>query len=160
LFVDHLEATWAGETSLRWNVGSLTSLGGIRRGPAGEMALFISLQVVFRFGEFPAYLIIPRSGRFEKWATQAGPAFAAEVADPEHIASLVREMPVELEVILGSADLSMIDVANLRAGDVVVLRQKVNEPLEGLVAGTRKFQLWPGAVGSRAAVQVHAATDG
>ena len=70
--------------------------------------------------------------------------------------ALVREMAVELTVLLGSAELSMRELAALRAGDVVVLHQKVDQPLDGLLAGTRKFRVWPGVIGDRAAVVIDA----
>ena len=72
------------------------------------------------------------------------------------IEALVKEMGVELEVVLGTAELTMADVSRLRAGDVLMLRRRVTDPLDGLVAGARKFRVWPGAVGVRAAVRVAA----
>jgi flagellar motor switch protein FliM len=68
-------------------------------------------------------------------------------------------MAVDLTVLLGTADLSMQDIGRLQAGDVVVLRQKVDEPLDGLLAGARKFRVWPGVVGDRAAVVIDAPAE-
>ena len=43
---------------------------------------------------------------------------------------------------------------NLRPGDVLILDQRVNEPLWGEVATAVKFRGWPGRVGRRQAVQI------
>jgi flagellar motor switch protein FliM len=77
----------------------------------------------------------------------------------EQIESLVREMEVEMTVVLGRVDLSMRDLTALATGDVLVFDQKVNEPLEGLVAGTPKFRVWPGVIGDRAAIVVDTITQ-
>jgi flagellar motor switch protein FliM len=53
----------------------------------------------------------------------------------------------------------MRDLTQLKAGDVLVLRQKVNQPLDGLVSGARKFRVWPGVIGSRAAVLIDAPAE-
>ncbi|QJW94389.1 hypothetical protein [Frigoriglobus tundricola] len=42
---------------------------------------------------------------------------------------------------------------------MVVLRQKVDQPLDGLLSGARKFRVWPGTVGERAAVLIDAPAD-
>jgi flagellar motor switch protein FliM len=54
----------------------------------------------------------------------------------------------------------MNELAALRTGDVVVLHQKVDQPLDGLLAGTRKFRVWPGVVGDRAAVVIGGTAEG
>jgi len=60
-------------------------------------------------------------------------------------------------VVPGTAKITLSEMARLKPGDLLVLRQKVSEPLAAEVAGAPKFRVWPGAVGSRAAVQIHAA---
>jgi flagellar motor switch protein FliM len=55
---------------------------------------------------------------------------------------------------LGQAKLHVSELLNLRPGDVVVLDQRVSEPLSIEVCGTRKYVGWPGRVGNRQAFQI------
>ena len=75
--------------------------------------------------------------------------------DTELIEALVKEMPTTMLVTLGKVDLTLTDFARLAEGDLLVLDQRVGEPLTARVAGEEKFLVWPGAVGRRQAVKVH-----
>jgi flagellar motor switch protein FliM len=123
------------------------------------MILFAWLNVAAPFGEHPVYLLVPRTGTWARLTAPPARQKPAAAAPSEQMVALVREMPVELTVLLGSAELSMQDVADLRAGDVVILRQKVDQPLDGLLSGARKFRVWPGVVGGRAAVVIDAPAE-
>lgn len=160
MFLDPLEKGWpvADAPTLTAGMPGLPRVVWSRA--ANDTTLLLTLSVSMPFGEYPVQVLVPRSGRWEKLVQvpPSPPAAAPETRD--HIESLVREMPVDLAVVLGTADLSMHDLARLKAGDVVILRQKVNQPLEGLVAGARKFRVWPGVKGNRAAVQIDARAEG
>lgn len=158
LFVDPIERGWpGGGDPLGLTAGPLTAPRLAWPRPPADPALLATLTAAGPFGEHPVHLLFSRAGRWESLSRT--PAVAADAAgDRGPIEAVVREMKVELDVVLGTAELTMADVGRLRAGDVVLLRQRVTDPLDGLVAGSRKFRVWPGAVGSRAAVQVDAAT--
>ena len=68
--------------------------------------------------------------------------------------SLVREMPVELVVRLGSTSMRVSELTELRTGDVLVLDQRISEPLEAEVNGEARYFGWPGRSGSRQAFQI------
>ncbi len=106
------------------------------------------------FGEHPIHLLVPRTGIWTKLGAAPPKQQPTAAVSPEQIQALMREMEVELTILLGSAELSMQDIANLNAGDVVILRQKVDRPLEGQVSDAPKFRVWPGVVGDRVAVVV------
>jgi flagellar motor switch protein FliM len=159
LFADPLEKTWPAADPPRLTPGSPLPPRAAWGGGANDMILFAWLNVAAPFGEHPVYLLVPRGGAWGKLAASGDRARPAPAAPTEQMVALVREMPVELTVLLGSAELSMQDVADLRAGDVLVLRQKVDQPLDGLVSGARKFRVWPGVVGGRAAVVIDAPAE-
>lgn len=158
LFLDPLELGWPAAEPLQLTAGPPGAPRPTWAGPKTDMVLLATLSVVGPFGEQPVHLMLSRAGQ---WERLAAPAFerSAQSTDRKQIEELVREMPVDLAVVLGTADLTMSDMSRLKAGDVVVLNQKVYEPLDGLVAGARKFQVWPGAVGTRAAVLIHTLAD-
>jgi flagellar motor switch protein FliM len=161
LFLAHLEHAWPlAEEPLALAPADAGPPRAVWRVPGEDMAVLLRMTVAAPFGEYPAALVLPRAGRFERLARPGPRPAPPEPADRAHIEALVREMSVELVAVLGEAELTMSELARLRAGDLVVLRQKVSDPLDARVGGASKFRVWPGAVGGRAAVQVDAPAGG
>lgn len=156
LFAKPLAKNWPGADPPAFAAGAPVEPAAAWGG--GERTLFATLTVTTPFGDQPAFLLLTRTGRWEHLARSNAPLAVVPPAPREQIESLVRAMAVEMSVVLGTADVSMNDPAGLTAGDVVVFDQKVSQPLDGLVAGARKFRVWPGVVGDRAAVVVDAVT--
>ncbi len=65
--------------------------------------------------------------------------------------SLVRGMNTDVVVRLGSVQLSAPQLANLRVGDLVVLDQRVSDPLQATIGNEPRYLGWPGQVGARQA---------
>jgi hypothetical protein len=159
LFVGPLVDAWPLSDPPKWTAGGVGLPRNVWRVPAADPALLASFLVRTPFGELPYHLLFMRSVRLLRLADPP-PAKASPVpTERRQIESLVREMNVEVAVTLGSAELTLYDLARLSAGDLVVLRQKVSEPLSAEVGGEPKFKVWPGAVGGRQAVQVHSAAE-
>jgi flagellar motor switch/type III secretory pathway protein FliN len=76
-----------------------------------------------------------------------------EVVRPR-LETLVRDLPVEVSVTLGNVELPLAELSRLREGDVVILNQRTSEPLTALVAGARRFRVWPGRLGSQQAFRI------
>ena len=159
LFVDVLEHSWPAAEPLQLIPGKPSAPRASWSGPGTDMVLQATLTLSTPFGDHPILLILTRNGRWERLSRLLLPETTGGSSTREQIAALVTEMKVDLTVVLGTAELTMAEVARLKAGDLLILRQKVNDPLDGFVAGTRKFQIWPGAVGTRAAGLIHASTD-
>ncbi len=155
LFLDPLERGWPGSDSITATPGTPGGVLAGWRGPGSDMVVAAKLSITTPFGEHDIHLVLTRHGPWELLANPPRQTVVGEPSDRLRIEALVREMAVDLSVVLGSAELTMRDLGRLRSGDIVVLRQKVTEPLDGLVSGERKFQVWPGAIGTRAAVQIH-----
>ncbi len=153
LFANPLLKSWQGNEPPALAVGLPSVPGAVWRAGT-ERTLFATITLSAAFGDHQVHLLFNRTGRWEELAI-APPDLVTPVPR-EEIESLVRAMAVEMTVVLGKADLTMHDLAGLVAGDVVVFDQKVTQPLDGLVAGARKFRVWPGVVGDRAAVVVDA----
>ncbi|MBN9118999.1 MAG: FliM/FliN family flagellar motor switch protein [Planctomycetes bacterium] len=160
LFLDPVEKAWPTPKPLRMTPGGLAVPRLAWTGGSADLVLFATLDTTTPFGEHPVYLIVSRDGLGAQLAAaDVRPEPPPPPAPSAHIEALVREMAVELTVLLGTADLTMYELSTLRTGDVVVLRQKVDQPLDGLLAGARKFRVWPGVVGERAAVVIDAPAD-
>ena len=77
-------------------------------------------------------------------------------ASRRQLEQLIRDMRTEIEVRLGSVQLTGPQLAGLRVGDVVVLDQRVSDPLQASVRGEPKFFGWAGRAGNRQAFEVAA----
>jgi flagellar motor switch protein FliM len=155
LFVVPIVECWPKLGELRWEAEKPSIAMNSWRLPPLEPVVVASFIVTTSFGEFPVILRLPRTARVE--ALAAVPVKSEQAFSPAsrtQIEHLVREMSVDFSVQLGQADMNMLDLARLRAGDMILLEQKVNEPLLADVAGLPKFHVWPGAVGARHAVQI------
>jgi flagellar motor switch protein FliM len=160
LFLGPLSAGWPLAGGLTVAAEGPAAPGVIWRLPPTAPVLIAPLTFTAGFGEVATPLVFPRAATFDRLtAIPSPPEPPSTAADRKHIESLVLEMGLDLSVVLGTADLTLNEMARLKPGDLLVLRQKVTEPLAAEVAGTAKFRVWPGALGSRAAVQIHAVAD-
>lgn len=156
LFLAPLSAGWPLPGGLSLTAEGPAIPGVVWRQPPTAPVLVAPLTLTAGFGEVATPLVFPRAVTFDRLTAIPPPPTPPAVGDRKHIESLVLEMGVDLSVVLGTADLTLREMAKLKPGDLLLLRQKVTEPLAAEVSGTPKFRVWPGAVGSRAAVQVHA----
>lgn len=125
------------------------------RYPEIESVLIAKLQAKLPMGTQEFGLVMTKSTRLEQLTAPPPAKLQSQPrAIQQMVESLVREMDVDLEVLLGTAELTLWDLAKLQAGDLIILKQKVTEPLEAQVSGCPKLRVWPGAVGSRQGIQI------
>ena len=127
---------------------------GARIFPPGEGVVVAAFSIVGAFGEIDWCWLLPRSGWLEALAAEPTPTAGAARPADTHVEELARLLPVELVVVLGTAEVTLTQVERLQEGDVVLLDQSVTVPLKGLVSGVEKFHVSPGAAGTRHAVRV------
>jgi flagellar motor switch protein FliM len=112
------------------------------------------------FGEQPWYWVLPNKGLPKQLIDPGGVGAAAPQAAPDpHLQALVGGLPVEVVATLGTAELTLSQLAGLKAGDVVLLKQRVSDPLSAAVAGRSRFRVWPGRSGSRQAFRIDSLTE-
>lgn len=104
-----------------------------------EMAAIISLSTVDEV--VPHEMTLP--GRSENFG----------------LAQLVQEMPVRIVARLGEATIPISQLFELKPGDVMILDQRVTEPISVCVEDQAKFQGWPGRIGHRQAVLLQSPDD-
>lgn len=73
---------------------------------------------------------------------------------------LIGEMPTRVTVRLGTIELTAAQFKALRVGDVLVLDQKVDDPLTVAVGDEDTYLGWPGRVGIRQALQIESLVKG
>jgi flagellar motor switch protein FliM len=115
------------------------------------------------FGEQTCYLLLPFRGMVGLLGeTSRQPGAAPAISGPASplVEALVRELPVEIAVSLGTAEISLQQLARLGVGDMLVLDQRVSEPLTAAVGGGKKLRGWAGRVGAWKAFQIVSLTGG
>jgi flagellar motor switch protein FliM len=107
------------------------------------------------FGEQDWHWIVPQKELLEQLGhIGEGPSALQEKETRPRLESIVQELPVEISVALGTVQLPIAQLALLAPGDVIILSQRVSEPLHAQVADKQKFRVWPGRIGLRQAVQI------
>lgn len=86
------------------------------------------------------------------WFGTVGGAFGESFQ--QQLTRLLAGVSVGVEVLVGSADVTVGDILNLRPGDVIVLESRVDGELTAYVEGCPRFEVRPGTVGDKIAVQI------
>ena len=162
LLLSLLQETWPGAEPLHLSLGQKESHPKwLRIFSANENLVLATFVIAGAFGEHEWHWIVPQKGLLELLGTtsNASQPLPQQADSQARLRAIVCELPVEISVILGAAELSLSQLAGLRAGDVVLLNQRVTDPLPALVAGEQKYRVWPGRAGSRRAVQIESLTE-
>lgn len=104
-------------------------------------------------GEFQLNWVLPKKEIADLLKTIVMTNGNSETNSPEEV---VMAMPVEVVAELGSANWKMSDLANLNVGDVIVLNQRIDEPVKLKVNERAYFEGWPGKAGIRQALEIAA----
>ena len=161
LFAALLQEAWPGANPLQLTLGT--------REPAAcwgrlfaqdENLIACEFVVTGPFGEQPWHWLLPFKGLPQQLGGSAGLGTPAPEAEPDHrLRALVDDLPVEVVALLGTAELTLSQLAGLQAGDVVLLKQRVSDPLSAVVAGRPRFRVWPGRSGSRQSFRIESLTE-
>jgi flagellar motor switch protein FliM len=152
-----LQETWLGRERLTLKVAQKELNPKFARViPPDVNVLVCSFTARGPFGEQEWAWIVPQKRVLELFADSPSqvPDATQEAARRQRMESLVRELPVEITVTLGQAELPLSSLARLHAGDLIILNQRVSEPLAAAVAQEKRLRVWPGRIGARQAVQI------
>lgn len=94
-----------------------------------------------------------------RYLSHAGECRQRLAGDSPSLETTVAQIGMEMVVRLGGAKLHVADLLNLQPGDVIVLDQRVSEPLAVEVAKSIRFRGWPGRLGTRQALQISELVD-
>ncbi len=160
LLLPVLQETWPGMDPLKIEVRQKEPTPKwVRFFPADQNIVVCSFEVKAPFGEQTWHWLMPQKGLLEQFAQPASPAERTTDAARPRLEAVVQQVPAEIRVTLGSVELPLSYLAGLRVGDLVILNQRVSEPLTASVAGQKKFHGWPGRIGSRQAFQIESVTE-
>lgn len=125
----------------------------IRLFPLEENLVVLRFTAGFPWGTGSVQWIWPESmaeGMFEAPL----PLADASAEDSRVLSAVALRLPFELRVQLGAARLHVAELASLQEGDVLILDQKINEPLHCFVGGQPLLQAWPTVTGTRQSIQI------
>lgn len=118
--------------------------------------IMLQLKFVVKQGDksFDLFWIVPQ-GDFEDMLAQFSEVTNTETNTFREVLEChAKEMKVKISVLLGGAELSFNQMSKLAAGDVILLDQKISEPLPVFVEDSEKFKAWPGRHGNSQAIKI------
>ncbi len=153
-----IRESWPGEDGLRLKVGEgERTLKGrwLLKPDTNVLVSHIGLGFGGELGETLCTWIAPQETLVQLFG-KSDLAMRPKQSEAERhlIVDMIRKMTAELRVTLGSTQLDSAEIDELRPGDLVLLDQRVREPVRLSVAGEEHFLVWPGKVGPRQAVQI------
>jgi flagellar motor switch protein FliM len=78
-----------------------------------------------------------------------------EKAEPDVLSpEMVQKVPVELITTLGKASIPMAQLSSLKAGQLVMLDQRIDQPITAYVDERPFYECWAGRLGGQQALQV------
>lgn len=149
--------TWPGPNQLVWQQGSTEPPPqAVRIFGADDEAIQFTWIVRGTFGALPITWLFRRAGLGELLGLSTPPT-ATAVAPP--IDAVVQALPIDVVVALGSVELRLSELSHLQPGDVIMLNQRISEPLAATVGDTTKFRGWAGRNGSSFAYKIHSLAE-
>jgi flagellar motor switch protein FliM len=150
--------SWSGKNPIPLSVvQEERSLKGrwLREPEMSVLAAHFTLDFGSEFGEQVCTWIVPQDAVTQTFEMSDRARRGTPRPDEQaQLEALVRGMRAELTVLLGRMQLDAAQLEGLHPGDVMILDQRVREPMRLLIAGTEHFLVWPGKVGTRQAVRV------
>ncbi|MEM7316943.1 MAG: FliM/FliN family flagellar motor switch protein, partial [Planctomycetota bacterium] len=125
----------------------------IRIYPNESKLISLRYDISSQFGDSHFQWIWPESLAAEMFLDSEA-IYPAEPLQSEDLQLLAMRMQLQLQVALGSVNLSVSELANLSAGDVVVLDQPIAEPLNVQLEDRTIMRAWPTKTGNHQSIQV------
>ncbi|MBZ0254241.1 MAG: flagellar motor switch protein FliM [Candidatus Methylomirabilis sp.] len=131
--------------------------------PPSDLVVKIDLEVEMEHCTGQIVFCIPYS-LFEPIKERLTSSFQSERLEVDYrwtrtIRKILGEAPLDLQVNLGTARISLEQLRDLKVGDVITLEKPVTEPLELTVQGFPRFKVRPGEMNGSKAVEVVGRAD-
>jgi flagellar motor switch protein FliM len=106
------------------------------------------------FGEHEFFWVSPQD-QLERMLSSADPTpLPTARKNKPRIEAIARSIPLQMTVVLGSAEIPVADLPGIAIGDLILLDRRIEEPIEIVVDQNVKFSGWPGRRGNRHAIQI------
>ncbi len=152
-----LNETWPGAEPVNLELrGTEPNPRWTRLFPADTPLVTCTFLLSGPFGVEEWFWFMPREGLLVLLDQPASmPVDEADAAAvKQRLEARVQDLPVPITVSLGSVEVRLSQLSALRVGDLIVLDQRVSEPLTARMAEENKYRVWPGRIGSRQAFKI------
>lgn len=152
---DALQESWPGKEPLQCRYReALFSPHRTRIFSDAKTLLNLKCEIETAYGNEEIHWLLPRKSIEEFISTEFTPENVQSSNSAAKMAELTEILPLEISVELGTAQLKMAELTDLRHGDILLLNQSVRKPLVAKVGGHPKWSVVPVSVGQRIGCQV------
>lgn len=120
--------------------------------PADDNLAIVRLSLSASFGEHTIEWLIPHDALETTFPAHEASGQTEE--DKRRLVELVKQIPIQLEAHLGETEMHISEMTNLAPGDVVVLNQRLIDPLSVCIQQHGVFRGWAGRIGKNQALYV------
>ena len=147
-----LSTAWLGQEPLKMVVGNYEDPPHFSR-LIPQTELVLSARIELKVSETVANIIwlMPKKDIEKLLETTTGLSLKPAEHQPRDV---VFQMGVELVGVLGTVDMTMGSLSDLNVGDLMLLDQKIDQPIPILIDQQQFYDGWPGRVGKRQAVEI------
>jgi flagellar motor switch protein FliM len=72
---------------------------------------------------------------------------------------MVEQLPMEIVSVLGKTTVPMMDLSRMEVGQLIVLDQRIDQPVTAYVNDSPFYTCWPGKIGKKQALEITACLD-
>ena len=127
--------------------------------PPDEILARTRVNVTLPLGTEEIILLFPQEGLSSIGISESPPPEAVSQTAAPQLRLLAEKLPVTLVVELGNATLTLAEMNNLSVGDVMVLDQPINAPLEASIKGKLQWLGHPCRMGQRQGFRIIASAQ-
>ncbi|MCS7166751.1 MAG: FliM/FliN family flagellar motor switch protein [Gemmatales bacterium] len=146
-----MQACWQGSKSPSWQRGPLEPVPQFSPALKQQLTVLRAEAQAEWAGAKTIVVWLLTEALIREFFAPAAPATETPSAE-----ALAQGIPLHITVRLGETLLPLRQLQQLRAGDVLLLNQRLDEPLAVLVEGEVRYRAWPGRLGRKRAVQITA----
>lgn len=152
--------SWPSLEETTWEVGPSEANPQVTRLFApGERLIVFAFEFEGAFGKKQARWLFPQKPLMGMLDREEPALERATANVGVQLEALVRNLPLDVTVILGNVEVPLAQLADLRRGDVILLEQRVSEPLTAFLGDRPFFRGWPTRAGSHQSFLVHSLLD-
>lgn len=153
-----ISESWMEQEALEFSLGEFDSLPNRSRQFAlDEVVLLCALEIEIENLPVCFQLVLPLSATCQKLGVQ--PDETVSQGSQNISKDRIAEIDVELVVSLGTVDVGVKDLADLKTEDVIVLDQLVDAPVETIANGQSLFLGWPGRLLNKQVLKLDATLE-
>lgn len=152
--IDEMKHCWANLVQLEWKIEKMDmDIKSLQIAPATELVISINFAANGELGNGTIILCVPVTS-LETVMIKSKTKKIERKDEITIIGDVIRETELTTSVVLGTTQLILNELLNLKAGDVIRLDNKITEDIHMEIEEKIKYYGKPGVVGKKLALQV------